>query len=95
MDTNQTETNSNEQEHSTESFILATDSTCDLPKDMLRAMHVESLDMLYYVDGVEYGKNDANQLEFHDFYERMRSGAKTSTSMINEGSARDFLTKLL
>lgn len=76
-------------------FILATDSTCDLPKDMLRGMKVASRDMLYYVDDMEYGKNEANQLEFHDFYERMRGGAKTSTSMINEEAAREFLTELI
>lgn len=76
-------------------FILATDSTCDLPKEMLREMNVASRDMLYYVDDEEFGKNEANQLEFHDFYERMRGGAKTSTSMINEETAREFLTELL
>jgi len=38
-------------------FIIATDSTCDLPKEMLSAMGVESRDMLYYVDGEEYGKD--------------------------------------
>ncbi len=75
-------------------FIIATDSTCDLPKEMLSAMGVESRDMLYYVDGEEYGKDGDNQLEFHDFYERMRKGAKTSTSMINEATARAFLTEL-
>ena len=31
-------------------FIIATDSTCDIPKEMLREMNVESRDMLYYVD---------------------------------------------
>ena len=30
-------------------FILATDSTCDLPKDKLREMDIASRDMLYYV----------------------------------------------
>lgn len=76
-------------------FIIATDSTCDLPKEMLRAMNVESRDMLYYVNDVEYGKDEANQLEFHEFYENMRNGARTSTSMINEETAHTFLTELL
>ncbi len=77
------------------SFIIATDSTCDLPKEMLREMNVESVDLLYYVDDVEYGKNEANQLEFHEFYEKMRNGSKTNTSMINEEMAREFLKNLL
>lgn len=76
-------------------FIIATDSTCDIPKEMLREMNVESRDMLYYVDDTEYGKDESNQLEFHEFYEKMRGGARTSTSMINESTAREFLTELL
>lgn len=76
-------------------FIIATDSTCDLPKEMLRAMGVECIDMLYYVNDVEFGKNDSNQLEFHEFYDSMRNGARTSTSMVNEQSAREFLCELL
>ena len=76
-------------------FIIATDSTCDLPKEMLKEMGVESRDMLYYVDDVEYGKDETNQLEFHEFYEKMRGGARTNTSMINEDTARTFLTELL
>lgn len=76
-------------------FIIATDSTCDLPKAMLREMNVESRDMLYYVNDEEYGKDEANQLEFHEFYDSMRKGARTSTSMINEQTARVFLTELL
>lgn len=70
-------------------FILATDSTCDLPKDKLREMDIASRDMLYYVNDVEYGKDDDNQLEFHEFYQSMRDGARTSTSMINEDAAQD------
>lgn len=76
-------------------FILATDSTCDLPKDKLREMDIASRDMLYYVNDVEYGKDDDNQLEFHEFYQSMRDGARTSTSMINEDAAHEFLSELL
>lgn len=76
-------------------FIIATDSTSDLPKEMLRELNVQSRDMLYYVNDIEYGKDDSNQLEFHEFYEAMRNDSRTSTSMINEEAAREFLTLLL
>lgn len=76
-------------------FIIATDSTCDLPKELLRSLDVECIDMLYYVNDVEYGNNESNQLEFHEFYQSMRDGAKTATTMVNEEGAREFLTELL
>lgn len=75
-------------------FLIATDSTCDLSKEFLREIGVESLNMLYYVNDVEYGKDDSNRLEFHEFYDAMRNGSRTSTSMINEETARTFLTEL-
>lgn len=76
-------------------YVIATDSTCDIPKQMLRSMQVYSRDMTYFVNDVAYGKDEANQLEFHQFYDAMRAGARTGTSMINEQTARDFLTELI
>lgn len=76
-------------------FIIATDSTCDIPKTMLREMNVESCDMMYFVNDEAYGRDESNQLEFGKFYDAMRGGARTSTSMINSETACAFLTDLL
>lgn len=77
-------------------FIIATDSTCDLTKQMLSELDVACRDMTYFVNDEAYGGNDeTKQLEFHEFYDAMRGGARTSTSMINEDDARTFLTSLL
>lgn len=77
------------------SFIIATDSTCDITRDALREMDIYSRDLTYYVNDAEYSEESPDKLEFHEFYEQMRGGAKTHTSMINEEAARDFLTELL
>lgn len=76
-------------------YIIATDSTCDLTQDMLHQLEVQHCNLLYYVNDVEYGKSDANQMEFKTFYDNMRNGAKTNTSMINSESAKTFLEGLL
>ncbi len=76
-------------------FIIATDSTCDIPKQMLRDMDIAHCEMLYFVNDVAYGNDEANQLEFHHFYDAMRLGARTSTSMINAETAQSFLSDLL
>ena len=60
-------------------YVIATDSTCDIPKQMLRSMQVYSRDMTYYVNDVAYGKDEANQLEFHQFYDAIRAGARNGT----------------
>lgn len=77
------------------SFILATDSACDLPKEMLAEMNIESRELTYSINGVEYNDDVSDKVEFHEFYDKMRSGAKTNTSMINEDAARAFITELL
>ncbi len=77
------------------SFILATDSACDLPKEMLAEMNIESRELTYIIDGVEYNDDVSDKVEFHEFYDKMRGGAKTKTSMINEDTARAFINELL
>lgn len=76
-------------------FVLGTDSACDLPKEMLAEMNVELCSLTYIIDDVEYADDVSDKVEFHEFYDKMRTGAKTNTSMINEDAARAFLTKLL
>lgn len=76
-------------------YIIATDSTCDLPEELLNSLQVVSFNMMYFVNDVAYGKDDTAKLEFHEFYDAMRNGARTSTSMINEDDARTALTELL
>lgn len=77
------------------SFIIATDSACDLTDDMLKAFDIQSCDLTYFVDDTEYSEHSAERLGFHEFYDKMRGGARTNTSMINEQSAREFLSDLL
>lgn len=76
-------------------YIIATDSTGDLTPEMLEALNVPCIDMTYFVDDVSYGPDDNRTLDFHEFYEKMREGSHTSTSMINEEAARVFLKELL
>lgn len=76
-------------------YIIATDSTCDIPKAMLCEMQVRSIDMTYTVDDASYGNDENNHMEFHAFYDAMRAGARTGTSMINKEAVREFLTSLL
>ncbi len=74
-------------------FFIATDSTCDLTPDMLETMDIRCASMTYSINGEEYGKNES--VAPKEFYDTMRGGAKTATSMINESDATDFLSDLL
>lgn len=64
----------------TREFSFITDSTCDLPRDILDKNNVIYLSLTYEVDGVEY--NDSNPLPVSEFYAKMRAGSVTKTSQI-------------
>ncbi len=75
-------------------YIISTDATCDLNDEQLAQLNVKVLDMLYLVDGKQYGCENGH-LPLSDFYEKMRLGAKTSTSMVNEIDAEEYFLNLL
>ncbi len=75
-------------------YIISTDATCDLTKEQREELNVKVLDMVYLLDGQAY--NDENgSLPLSDFYEKMRLGAKVSTSMVNEIDAEEYFLNLL
>jgi len=61
-------------------FAFFTDSTCDLPKNILTENGIICLSLTYEVNGVEY--NSKNTLSIEEFYKKMRAGSVTKTSQI-------------
>ncbi len=76
-------------------FILSTDSTCDLTAEQFAQYNVEHVSFSYRIDGVEYGGDSGQSMSLTDFYNAMREGKKTGTSMVNEQQATDYFEKLL
>lgn len=62
------------------SFIISTETTCDLPRAQLDALGVAYLDMHCYLDGKEC---DLTEFDPKNFYESIRRGAKGMTSQPN------------
>ncbi len=76
-------------------FILSTESTADLSQDFLKEKQINTINMLYTVDGKEYGEEGEENLLPHEFYKAMAEGKSTHTSMINEKRATVYFTRLL
>ena len=64
------------------SYVLFTDSACDLGKELLDGMNVRyvNLSLIFDGDTTEY-KND--QIDNKEFYDKMREGATAKTSALN------------
>lgn len=76
-------------------FIISTESTCDLNSEKLSKLNVSVIKMPYYVDDEEFGGDTGRDLDQKTFYDKMRAGAKTRTSMINAESAKEYFATLL
>lgn len=62
-------------------YIISTDSTADLPEAFVREHGIAVHPLYYYVDEVQFGGSD--NMELHDFYDKMRNGSTVSTSASN------------
>ena len=73
-------------------YILMSDSTCDLPPELYSQMGVKIMKLTFEIDGVAHHDGD---LDYHEFYERMRKGAPTKTSQISPSQAETAFEKVL
>lgn len=76
-------------------FIISTENTCDLSISTLNNLSVSAINMEYTAGDQVYGGDTGKDLHHSDFYNEMRAGAKTRTSMINDQRAREYLSALL
>ena len=76
-------------------FILSTDTTCDLTLAQMQELGVSFVSLAYRVDGEEYGLEEGKSITLKEYYDAMRSGKKTGTSMVNVQQALDYFEPLL
>lgn len=69
-------------------FEIMTESTANLPDDMIEANHLHVLSLTFLVDGREYKAYEKGNLtELAPFYEMMREKKDIKTSLVNSESA--------
>ena len=75
------------------SFIIATDTTADLPKDYIEKNDLGLFSLSYTIVGETYSA--AKELPEKEFYSLMREGNIPKTSQVNPDEAKEVLLKLL
>ena len=76
-----------------EKYVITTENTADLPYSYYKEHQVEYMYLTYQLDGITYNKE--NELDFKEFYSRMRAGSMPTTSQVNSEEAKDVLRPLL
>ncbi len=75
-------------------FVIVTDSTCDLPKDLREKYSIEYLAMNYVIDEKEYEASlDWEAHSSKEFYDLMRGGKFIKTTMVPADTYLRFFDK--
>jgi DegV family protein with EDD domain len=79
---------------SLDNIIISMESTCDLSKEIIAENDFRIIYMDFMIDGVVYSSSEHDVVSTN-LYQKMKDGAKTSTSQLNEQRYIDFFTDLL
>ena len=76
-------------------FIILTDSSCDLPAARAEEMQLEVLPLTVYVENDSYRNYlDGREIDFKDFYQRLRTTNNVKTSAVNQAQFLEIIEPL-
>ena len=78
-----------------QNYVIATCSTADISSEYLKERKIDFLKFPYYINGVEYFDDIGASMPYKNFYDLMRDGAETKTSMPNLSHIKDFFKDFL
>lgn len=73
-------------------YVIITDSTSDLPSEIVSEIQVEIIPMKFTMDGANYIDGE---LKAKEFYDKLRNKSLASTSQINPGEFEEHFSKHL
>ncbi|MFA9463723.1 MAG: DegV family protein [Velocimicrobium sp.] len=77
-------------------FEIITDSSANLPEDMIETYHLTILSLSFFVDKVEYyGYEKGKLTDLAQFYAMMRKKKEITTSLVNTSAAMEQCEALL
>ena len=77
-------------------YIIITDSSCDLPDYLVKALELEVLPLSFIMDGKTYRNwPDNREMSPDQFYGKEREGLMATTNAVNVGEAADAIEAVL
>ncbi len=77
-------------------YIILTDSTADLPKELVDELDIQVEPMTYIIDGKEYADQPLeDDLVIKGFYRLLREGKQSTTSQVNQLRFEDIFDAIL
>ena len=78
-----------------EDYIITTSSTADLPKEYFVKKDLKFVKYHFELDGKEYLDDLGDSISSKEFYEKIKEGCNTRTSLVNEEEYIKFFEELL
>ena len=75
-------------------IIISMEATCDLTSEIIRENDFRIVDMNFMIDGKDFCTN-VDDVVSSNLYGKMKEGAKTSTSQVNQVVYEEFFNELL
>ena len=76
-------------------FSIVTDTSANLPAELVRKHRITVVPFSYYANGVEYAGTEIGEARTKYDYEQMRSGVRYTTSQITPQRYMDYMRPLL
>ena len=77
------------------SFEIFTDTSANLPAELVARYGIHVIPFSYFIDGVEYTCEDVANFDGREFYDTMRGGVMPTTSQINPQRYIDYMESCL
>jgi len=77
-------------------YVIITESTTDISADMVKELGIEMIPMAFELDGQSYMHYpDEREMESKVFYDRLRQGEKSVTSLVNTETFLQYFRPIL
>ena len=77
-------------------YVIVTESTADLPVNIIEELGIKVIPMSFELDGKSYiNYPDNRELDPHEFYERLKDGGKSTTSLVNMANFIEFFEPII
>lgn len=77
-------------------YVIITDSTTDLTPELINELNISVIPMEFNIDGQSYlNYSDEREISYKEFYDVLRNGKNSTTSLINTVTFTDLFEPIL
>ena len=77
-------------------YIIVTESTSDLPQDLVDELEIKIIPMTFGFENESYlNYPDNRELDIHIFYDRVKKGERSTTALVNSKTFEEYFEPII